>query len=356
MVLLVLTVVIPISCAGATDTTESVVQVWESDTMVASGVAVGDGTQVLTVLDYIHSPPYEVSVATTDGIRYQAFVVALDPRTSVTLLRVEGIRLPVDSLASIQNVIEPGQAITIQGWFRPVVSTEKQGDNIHEVLGNPKLRKIGALIGTEASGSPPQFNLRTSNTREQSAQPGDVVIGRDGKIIGLIGNWAFGPIPAPVPQGYIPPVVAISSALELLSADYQQRPWVKGPVGYAILTANSASAYLKVPDNYQIVSDSIQQLLNSLGKPILPEDLRQANPRFVFGPKSGKLLVAIYAFPVELRSVKDTLLATARWIGIAWDRFDQPNVLFYGIEGADIEGGFELSDVSILERNLQVTK
>ncbi len=100
--------------------------------MVASGVAVGDGTQVLTVLDYIHSPPSQVSVATTDGTRYQAFVVALDPRTSVTLLRVEGIRLPMNSLGNSQTAIEVGQAISIQGWFRPVVSTEKQDDSIHE--------------------------------------------------------------------------------------------------------------------------------------------------------------------------------------------------------------------------------
>ncbi len=64
LTLLILTAVIPMSCTGVTSAAESIVQVWESDTMVASGVAVGDGTQVLTVLDYIHSPPYEVSVAT----------------------------------------------------------------------------------------------------------------------------------------------------------------------------------------------------------------------------------------------------------------------------------------------------
>jgi hypothetical protein len=336
MVLLLLPTVILTSCAGVPNTAKSIVQVWESDTLVASGVAVGDGTQVLAVLDYIHSPTKNISIATGDGTRYQASIAALDPRTSVTLLKVKGIRLLTDSLTGSQTVIEPGQSVIVLGWFRPVVSTEKQGDNIHEVLGNPKLRKTRALVGTEASGSPHQFNLQISSGYAQAAQPGDVVTGRDGEIIGLVGNWGFGPIPAPVPQGYIPPVVTISSALELLSADYQSQSWAEGPVGYAILAPNSTSAYLKVPDNYQAVSDSILQQLNTLGKPVSLDDIRQTNPQFVFGPKQGKLLVAIFAFPVELRSKEGTLMATGRWIGIAWNRFDQPGILFYGKEGPEI--------------------
>ena len=101
---------------------ETVVQVWEPSpttgepaTLVAFGVSVGDGNQVLTVLNYEDYVPGNLEVVLPGYGRFNASVQAIDPRTGATLLKLEEANLPVATIGDT-SVIKPGQSVFIHGW------------------------------------------------------------------------------------------------------------------------------------------------------------------------------------------------------------------------------------------------
>ena len=99
----------PTSIAPATTSTSlpatdavknSIVQVWigadsgGTKTFEALGVPVGDGTTVLTVIDYEDFTPGEAEVRTQDNKTYSTTIQAIDARTGATLLKLDSGSLP----------------------------------------------------------------------------------------------------------------------------------------------------------------------------------------------------------------------------------------------------------------------
>ena len=83
----------PINPTGPLE--ESIVQVGESeDNPEALGVAVGDGSQILTVIDYESNNPGELEVTWPGHGSYTASFQATDSRTGATLLKLENAKLP----------------------------------------------------------------------------------------------------------------------------------------------------------------------------------------------------------------------------------------------------------------------
>ena len=60
------------------------------------------------------------------------------------------------------------------------------------------------------------------------------------------------------------------------------------------------------------------------------------------------MLIAAFTYPVELHDSDNNLLATAKWIGIQWDRSEgKPNRLIYGSTAYAVEGAYSIEgDIS----------
>ncbi len=333
---------------------EWVVEVYQSGSLAGTGSVVGDGSQVLTVLSYNWDMPSGLEVV-AGAARYPARIVVFDPRTGATLLELEGASLPGGTPGDARQVKE-GQTVIVQGWLSHPDAVVEDG------LGNRILPAGPGMARTRAEayspyGSPLRFRIGYSSAPYRglaSPLPGAVVTDTSGSILGLVGNMFWGPIPPSLPSGYVPPVVGINSALELLSDDFPQRPEANGPTGYAVLTSNTASAYLEVPENYQDVADAVQILLGKLGEPLAVSELSQTYPRFGSAPTGGRLLLVSYASPVELRNQDGELLAQSSRLAIGWDRpGGEPGVVFYSSTGGQIEGAFALAgSVGVLDQLL----
>ncbi|HEX9896921.1 MAG TPA: hypothetical protein VGA85_04570 [Dehalococcoidales bacterium] len=116
------------SCSGRSIVDDAIVQIWNQETFVATGVIVGDGSQVLTVIDYEFSTPDNYDVVVLGQGKYRASFAAIDARTNATLLTIEGAKF---STAAIGNtsLMETGQQGFIWEWSRSWESSEKTKDN-----------------------------------------------------------------------------------------------------------------------------------------------------------------------------------------------------------------------------------
>ena len=319
---------------GSTD--EAIVQVWESDNLAATGVVVGDGSHVLTILDYEDSVPSSLNLSVVAPGRgtYKASVQAIDSRTAVSLLKLKGSKLPVATTGDALT-IKMGQQSLIKEWY-----------------GSGVFRKTQVQTGTIQDTHPLSFNVQFSSEIWESGNvpmigQGAVVTDEKGVVLGLVG-MEYGKLfpPIPYPPGLIPYVVTINSALELLSPDATQRPWANGPLLFAIAYKNGGGSirWGQLP-TYDTIAMAITEMLNKLKEPLAGSDLQQ-NWSEIALPGTSKdsvVLTVIYAWPVDLRNTDGNLLARAKWIGIQWNR-DQgkPNRLCYGNSDLTTEGGFVL--------------
>jgi hypothetical protein len=339
---------------------ETVVQVWEPsittgelETLVAFGVSVGDGNQVLTVLNYEDYVPGNLEVVLPGYGRFNALVQAIDPRTGATLLRLEGANLPVATLGDI-NAIKPGQSVFIHGWSGSENNFKKTPATISSEYNIPLYFKV--YITQEALESGGWIN-----------EQGALVTDSKGRALGLVGTFYNKLIPMLMSPGWIPPVVRIDAALELLSPDVAQQPWANGPVISTITDRDGARGYttgalssgvLSSLSSYEDMTVAIQDLLTEIGEPLAGDDLPQNYRNLAWpmpGSADGTLLTVVYVRPIELRDADDELLAQAKWVGIQWRMSEgKPNRLFYGQEPYTVDGGFVLSgDVTSLENSLR---
>jgi hypothetical protein len=329
-------------------TDESIVQVWEPScadggemTLLAFGIAVGDGSQVLTVLDYENYTPDGLEVCLLGGDAYRAVIQVIDPRTSVTLLKVEGAELPVMTLGD-SAALETGQKVIVRGWQ----------DN--------SLKALSSYISEFPGVSDMFFSASLSlEVLEEgnwgSILPGTPVINDKGEVVGLMSAYYDDLMPHSI-FGAIPSVAGISNALELLATDAADRPWAGGPV-LSVYTHNS-SIGTRIPslfvsaEEYLEIASAIRPLLSELGEPLSTDELPEHYIRLAW-PRVGddNLLTVVYAQPVALYSAAGEKLADAKWVGIHWDRGEgKPNCLYYGTTTYDRVGAFELlGDVTGLE-------
>lgn len=346
-------IAISCTCKPTPSVDASIVQVWEpataagkSSALLAFGVVVGDGSQVLTVLNYEDYTPDSLEVVLPGQGKYKASVQAIDPRTSTTLLKLEGAkRLPV-AIAGNASLPEQEQEVLIWGWTGPNHATFKNST---------------AIVTADQAPRPLFFSVMYTGGTDVVDAPGAVVTDRKGNVLGLETTFherlaiILGPI------GRMPPIASINSARELLLPDATQRPWANGPALSVIANSSRMSGYfsgvLPSPSDYDKMTIALQDLLGKLGEPVATDDLHlNSDPLLWYQSLDGTMLIVVYPRPVDLKSTNGKVLAQAKWVGIEWHRNEgKPNRLVYGSAAYTIQGGFMLKgDISALSTAIGV--
>jgi hypothetical protein len=188
------------SCSVTPSIDKSMVQVFSSDKdghqadLLSFGVAVGDGTQVLTVFNYENDIPDALWVGLPGKPKYQASVQATDPRTSITLLKVkDGAFKPIVISSSVSTQIS--NEITIHGWVDPDYNK----------------------LETQRTAFPGFGKIFMVNIEPGPyiASQGAVVTNKNDEIIGLIGTLYNAFVFRLGGPGMTPPIIDIQSSMEL---------------------------------------------------------------------------------------------------------------------------------------------
>jgi len=322
---------------------DSIVQVWVKDasagtaTFEALGIPVGDGTTVLTVIDYEDFTPGEAEVRTQDNRTFLATIQAIDARTGATLLKLDSGSLPPIATRD-PATLKANEPLTF--WAQNKSDPVPAPTNI---IGNPSTSPLSFEIGLPGRG----FDTAGIITQ------GGVVIDRSGKVLGLEGvsednlTLMIGFVGE---LGYIPPIISINSAVELLNPNANQQPWANGPFILLYSLKNGNHGYFNFSNsNYPSIANDITEVLNGLGGPIALTDLPQYFPYASGNQDSnqmdGSLLTAVFPNPVNLRGTDGTVLAQAKWVSIQWGRSDsKPSFVVYGSIAYTAEGGFEITE------------
>jgi len=357
VLVVVLTVVLPSAISSKIGIDDYVVQIWQPGTvsgepeiLLAFGIVVGDGNHVLTVLDYERDTPGKLLVVSPKYGKFDASIQAIDYRTSATLLQLQDANLPVAKIDDISSLASnQSQRVYIRGWA---------------YYGNHGYMKCPADAYISGNISRLFFSVSIPQeiiTKGEGwvSMPGAVITDKDGKAIGLLGRYWSKLHIILLPEGYVylPLAIDIDSALGLLTDEGH----TNGPAVSIILTRLRSRDI--VPGNALPVNDienlviTIMGLLDKLGEPLSLDDLAQYSSGLPIGfhPEEGIMLIAAFTYPVELHDSGNNLLATAKWIGIQWDRSEgKPNRLIYGGTAYAVEGAYSIEgDISGLVQLLE---
>ncbi|MGA8849363.1 MAG: hypothetical protein WB564_06020 [Dehalococcoidia bacterium] len=343
----VLAVMLPSAISSKIEIDDYVVQIWqpgmvsgESEALLAFGVVVDDGNHVLTVLDYEADTPDKLLVVSPEYGTFNASIQAIDYRTSATLLQLQDANLPpaeigdTSSLASNQS-----QRVYIRGWSG----------------GNNKYMKCLADAYLSDNISPLFFTISPSEEAITKGEGwvdtlGAVITDKDGKAIGLLGRYWSKLLSLHLPANYLPWAIKINSALGLLT----DTSHTNGPAVFVILTESVGTEIVPGSDlpvnNIENLATNVTGLLDKLGEPLPLDDLAQYSSGLPMGfySEEGNMLTAAFTYPVELHDSGNNLLASAKWVGIQWDRSEgKPNRLIYGSTAYAVEGAYRIEgDVS----------
>lgn len=350
VVALVVVLVVLVRVVPSYKADDYVVQIWqpgtvsgEPETLLAFGIVVDDGNHVLTVLDYERDTPDKLLIISPKYGTFNASIQAIDYRTSATLLQLQDANLPVveigdpSSLASNQS-----QRVYIRGWAYSRTN---------------RYMKCPANAYLSDSISPLFFSVSIPQeviTKGEGwvDESGAVITDKDGKAIGLLGRYWSKLIIKLFPVGYIylPLAINIDSALGLLT----DASHTTGPAVCVVLTRLGSNDI--VPGNALPVNDienlatNVTGLLDELGEPLSLDDLAQYSSGLPIGfhPEEGIMLIAAFTYPLELHDSGNNLLATAKWVGIQWDRSEgKPNRLIYGSTAYAVKGAYSIEgDIS----------
>ncbi len=313
---------------------KSIVQVWIGERLEASGVVIGDGSQVLTVIDYEIFSPQNVNVITSDGDNFTASIQQLDPRTGATLLAVAGMKLPPVKTGDTTSLVQEQQVNARWYGYTPKIALEMQTAGL---LVNPKYGTSPLVFGVYSSpGTLDNFLY---------IRQGAIITDDQGLVIGLMGvdyNLLFTHPSAP---GMHPGVVRIESALELLIPDFAARPYANGPLMIVITNEQATGMRNGYFTNYDAVTEAMQNIFHRLGAPLPSDELPVNAYGIMANYENGDAITVVYARPVQLTSENGTVLAESKWVTINWNRGSGlPNQLFYGSGRMVLEGGFQLPD------------
>jgi hypothetical protein len=293
-----------------------------------SGIVVGDGSQVLTVLNFELTTPADMNLkVVAPGIgEYKATVQVIDSRTSAALLKLEGAHLPVAPTSNLGTFGQ--QTVVAKGWVTGNIYTEIQ-------LGMSMAYSTGLTTGVYYLSFPsPIFWAQP--------RPGDIITDTSGRLIGLLGVDESYVFPHPTPPSFLPSVISISSALDLLASDSAIKPWANGPLEYQVSEAGSTWSQGLWPD-YAARTIAIQELLAKMGARLALSDVPQANGRLLLRPVyPQEFLTLVYATPVPLTS-QGVILAYAKWVCIEFASNGPPFYIYYGRGALMVDGGFVLN-------------
>ena len=309
-------------------TKNSIVQVWipgsngGADDFEALGVPVGDGTTMLTIINYEDYSPGEVKVISPENGTFTATIQAIDARTGATILKLDAGKLPPVTTRDPTTLLANEKLIA---WGLDNSDTVPQATDI-----------IGPAIAPGLSAL--DFGISLSPLVDKNGDyygparaQGAVVTDQSGKVLGLESIYTFGLVIRLGPADFIPPIISVDSAAELLSPTANEQPWANGPF---LLSVNTGG-YFGYNRDYLPIANAVTRVLNELGTQLpisdLPQDfLSYAYGNIATGSPDGFLLTMVFPRPVNLCNSAGTVLAQAKWVGIQWDRNDggaQPGFL-----------------------------
>jgi hypothetical protein len=335
----------PVSTVSPATLNRSIVQVWDAETLVATGIVVGDGSQVLTAVDFEETVSETLNVITPAGDDYTASIQNMDPRTGAALLQVGGLNLTV-AATDDPSVIVQDQPLTAT-WYGQAYS---QGDPRE-----PELKRTDMLASLGDPREPVAFGVHFPQSTFVSGdipyiRPGAVFTDGKGLVIGILGPDYNTLFPHPHAIGGLPWVARIDVALEMLSPDFAERTYADGPL-MIVINNESGGAYLfGYFNNYDMITQAFRNVERQLGVPLSGTDLPANAHTVTDNPADGNMVTVVYAHPVDITSSNGNLIAAAKWVSVQWGRSgEQPNRLFYGDGRLNLKGGFDLTgDISDL--------
>jgi hypothetical protein len=351
IIILLFTMTVSCKLSGKVSSAEpwnkAIVQVWQPAEngkpaeLMSAGLVVGDGSQVLTLLDYENYSTGNLIIITGNNKEYNATFQAVDARTDVTLLKLDGVRLPIVVLSNSSSIPEYGEEVLVWGWSYGSQNT---------------LTSFPGTVSSDQAPRPLFFSIISNGSNSGSEFPGGIVTDKEGKILGLM--TLFHETLAITLGGpdTEPPIANIDYARELLNNQDQQYTSLSGPVISAIFSNGGVKGYyggtLPSPSNYNEMSVALEDLMVKLGKPTETNDLNLSDGWY--GNLDGTLLVVVYPRPMELKTMDGKLVGQAKWVGIQWDRNGgQSNRLIYGEIPYTIKGGFEIGgDLTNLQQSV----
>jgi len=269
------------------ETSRNILQIFSNGKLVSNGVAIGDGSYVITVLDYVNEgylPNGVLDVETPKGEKFSASIQVLDPRTSATLLKLQDGKIAPVWLINSSEMYE-GQQIIFWGWYQPA--------------GELELIKASALA-RKLGGSPPRFDFTVPQVPQgqifllpQALAEKSVVTDAKGNVLGMKGVYftLYG-----TQGGFdFPTVLAAENFLNLLSPDIKQQPWINGPVsfylGNKLSYIEGSGAHADAPPYYSNYASALSQSFTKMGKALTFEEANN-----IFSQKSNRwALTAVYA-------------------------------------------------------------
>ena len=325
---------------------QSIVEVWIPDPaeQISLGVVVGDGTMVLTIVNYEDYNPGQVKVVSA-GNEFTATVQAIDSRTGATLLKMGKGKLP-DAPTGDATKLMAGDKLLVWG--------QEDSDSV--------LSSTEVLVTDVAPHSILDFNVvlpedvMNSGGYNGSQSQGAVVTDLSGKVLGLESVYTTRLVMRLGPIGYIPPIISINSAMELLSPAAAGQPWSNGPFLFSANEGSKSGFYDGLMREYVSVATAITLVLSELGQPLSISDLPPDFTSYVWSnmgtyTPDGSLLTTVFPRPVELRDLTGNVLAQAKWVAIQWGRDEgKPSRIVYGSVAYVVEGSFEITgDISGLD-------
>ena len=320
-----------------------------ADVFEALGVPVGDGTTILTIINYEDYSPGELKVMSPGGAIFTATIQAIDARTGATLLKLDsGKLLPVTTR----------DPTTLNANEQLIVWDQSDSDSALESTST-----IGPNVSPDSSALDFSVVLPEGVQNSGGVTQGAVVVDQSGNVLGLESIWGYTLVMRTGYPGFIPPIISINCTTELLSPIANQLPWANSPhlfSGNVIGpdNRNYNGSYFGFDRDYLPVAAAVTQVLNELGGATSITDLPQEYLSYSFGNRAtespdGSLLTMVFPRPVNLCNSSGTVLAQAKWLGIQWDRSGgKPSRVIYGSAAYVVQGSFMITgDTGSLENS-----
>ena len=333
-------------------TNKSIVQVWipnlatGKSEFVSLGVIVGDGTMILTVINYEDYNPGDVKVVSSANDEFVATIQAIDSRTGAILLKMGTGKIPVVNTRDAAT-LKVGEKLTILGQANSSFKLKPTEVLVTDIPPNFSALGFSVIL--------PQSTINGGDYAGAQNQ-GAVVTDQSGKVLGLESIYTTHLVMRLGGPGYIPPIISIKAALEDLSPETTNQPWANGALLFAANVGSKSGNYNGFVREYVPVATAITPVLGELGQPLAISDLPQNFTSYIDAKQGtyspdGSLLTTVFPRPVELRDSAGKVLTQAKWVAIQWGREDgKPNRIVYGIVAYVVEGRFEITgDINGLE-------